>query len=229
MDVAYIIELFPVFLQKLPFTLEIIAAGFVFGFVLAFFITLGRINKVPVIAQILDLYVSFIRCIPSILLLFLVYYGLPVFLKNIFSIDLYQVDRFYFGILSLILFNGGQMSEILRAAFLAVDEEQTHLADSLGYTYLQKLHRVIIPQGIRVALPDLKNALINVMKDSALLFTIGIIDMMGLADIYIGNNYGIRQAEIYIAVASVYWICSLLLEGIAKLVEIGLSKEGLDD
>lgn len=219
MDIAYIISLLPQFLLKLPFTLGIIAIGFVFGFLLAFIVTLGRINRIPILSNILDLYVSFIRCIPSILLLFIIYFGLPFALKSWFGINIYHLNRVYYGLFSLILFNGGQISEVLRAAFLAMDQNQILLADSLNYTYSQKLFRIMVPQAFPIAMPDLENALINVMKDSALLFTIGIVDMMGQADIFIGNNYGVHQAEIYIAVGIVYMLCSMLLSGTIRIIE----------
>lgn len=219
LDIRYTLEMLPLFLEKVPYTLGIVALCFVLGFSLAFFITLGRVNRIPAVSGLLELYVSFIRCIPSVLLLFLVYYGAPVAIEFIFSVRVDNVEKIFFGMLSIILFNGGHMSEILRAAFLSMEKEQLELADSLNYTYLQKLRHVILPQAIPVAIPDLGNALINIMKDTALFFTIGIIDMMGLAEIYIANHYGIRQAEIYLAVALVYWLCSLALTGTVRFFE----------
>lgn len=217
MDFAYTIQLIPVFLERLPFTLGAIALGFSFGFVLALLVTLGRINRIPVLSPVLDLYVSFIRCIPSVLLLFLVYYGLPFIAGLLFSVDMDSMAKIFFGVFSLILFNGGRISEILRAAFLSVPKEQSELADSLGYSRLQKLWHVVMSQAIPIAIPDLGNALIDVMKDTSLFFTIGIVDMMGTADIYVGNNYGVKQAEIYLSVACVYWLCSLILTGVIRL------------
>lgn len=219
MDFQYILRLLPAFLEKIPFTLGVIFLSFSLGFLLAFAITLGRISRIPVLPQALGVYVSFIRCIPSILLLFLVYYGLPYATDLLFSVKLGGTDKLTFGILSLALFNGGWISEILRAAILQVDKAQTELADSFGYTGAQKLFRVILPQAVAVSVPDLGNALINIMKDTALFFTIGIVDMMGLAEIRIANSYGIKQAEIYIAVGIVYWLCSILLTILIKYCE----------
>lgn len=219
MDIQYMLQLIPVFLEKLPFTLGIIAVSFAFGLALAFAVTLGRINRVPVLGRLLDVYVSFIRCVPSVLLLFLVYYGLPAATQFFFSIRIDHLDKLVFGIISIILFNGGYMSEILRAAFLAIEEEQNELADSLGYTYGQKLRYVLVPQAIPICLPDLRNALINIMKDTSLFFTIGIVDLMALADIHIANNYGLKQAEVYLSVGVVYWLCSLLLTSAVHFIE----------
>jgi L-cystine transport system permease protein len=209
----------PVFIGKIPFTLGIIFLSFSLGFLLAFLITLGRINRIPVLSQLLDGYVSFIRCIPSVLLLFLVYYGLPYIADALFHVRLEDVQKITFGVISLALFNGGWISEILRASMQTIGREQSELADSLGYSYFLKLFRVILPQALLIALPDLGNAVINIMKDTALFFTIGIVDMMGLAEIVIANHYGVKQAEIYIAVGIAYWICSVILTLIIKYFE----------
>ncbi len=72
---------------------------------------------------------------------------------------------------------------------------------------------------IGTAIPDLGSAAIDLLKDSSLLFTIGIVDTMGLASILVSNNFGIHQADIYLAVALVYWVATLLIEACVWLVK----------
>ncbi|MCI1859164.1 MAG: amino acid ABC transporter permease [Sporolactobacillus sp.] len=218
MDIVYVVHFIPLLARQLPYTLSIIVAVALCGTSLAFIITVLRIRRVRVISQFLEVYISFVRCIPSILLLFLVYYGLP-YLTSLAGNDAMVANKTFYAVLSLTLFNGGYMSEVMRPAYLSVERDQWETADSLGYNYLQKLIHIIIPQALPVALPEFGNALINIMKDTSLLFTIGIVDITGQANIYVDNNYGIRQTEIYLAAAAVYWACALFLAALIKLME----------
>lgn len=80
-----------------------------------------------------------------------------------------------------------------------------------GMTSWQKHRRIIFPQVLPIALPSLGNALIDLLKDTSLLFLIGLVDIMGQADIIIANTYGVYQLEVYIAIALIYWALSSLL------------------
>lgn len=80
-----------------------------------------------------------------------------------------------------------------------------------GMTSWQKHRRIIFPQVLLIALPSLGNALIDLLKDTSLLFLIGLVDIMGQADIIIANTYGVYQLEVYIAIALIYWALSSLL------------------
>ena len=77
-----------------------------------------------------------------------------------------------------------------------------------GMTSWQKHRRIIFPQVLPIALPSLGNALIDLLKDTSLLFLIGLVDIMGQADIIIANTYGVYQLEVYIAIALIYWALS---------------------
>lgn len=229
MDIKYCISLIPEFIKKFPYTLEMILIGFIFGTLLAVVITIVRIRKIPVLAPVLEVYVSFIRCIPSVLLLYLIYYGTPVFFQKYLNINLYNFNKLFFACISLVLFNGGHISEIFRAAYNSLDGDQIKLSKSMGYSSFETVYHVIAPQVLKIAIPDLGNAAQNIMKDSALFYTIGIIDIMGLANIFVGNNFGIRQTEIYVGVALVYWFCSILIIRLTAFFQKTFDKGELKD
>ena len=72
---------------------------------------------------------------------------------------------------------------------------------------------VIVPQALRNAIPNLTTQIIELVKDTSLAFTIGIIDMVGQVKLIIGNNYGLGMLEVYIVISIIYWIISLIIQG----------------
>jgi len=212
------LEILPQFLSVLPITLTIIVVSAVFGFLLSVLVTAIRIKKVRFLNPLMDMYISFTRSTPILLQLFLIYYGLPVLLAMI-GIHINDLNAITASIISLIIYNGAYMSEVLRPAYLAVDRGQHEAADSLGFSPFKKLTRIIIPQVAPIALPGLGNAIIYLIHDTSLVFAIGVVDIMGLANIIISNNYGLNQIEVYLTIAIIYWVISMLSEQLIKYLE----------
>jgi L-cystine transport system permease protein len=223
MDFGFILEIFPSLISALPITIFIIIISGILGFLLAVIVTALRLKRIPVLHQLLEAYVSFMRSTPGIIHIFLVYYGLPVLLQVI-NIDVTNISRVVFSVVALVLYNGAFVSEILRPSYLAVSRDQFDAAKSTGMTKWQAHIRIIFPQVLPVALPSLGNALIDLLKDTSLLFLIGLIDIMGQAEIIIANTYGVYQTEVYFAVAIIYWMLSILLTGALSMIESKTSK-----
>ncbi|XJS10870.1 amino acid ABC transporter permease [Aerococcaceae bacterium WGS1372] len=210
MDISFIIEILPTLIKTLPLTLYIFVVAGILGFLLAIVVAFIRIRQIPVISQIFAIYASFMRSTPGIIHIFIVYYGLPVLLAN-FGININSISRLTFSVVALVLYNGAFVSEILRPSYLSVSLEQHEAAISVGMTSWQRHRRIIFPQVIPIALPALSNALIDLLKDTSLLFLIGLVDIMGQANIIITNTYGIYQLEVYVAIALIYWALSSIL------------------
>lgn len=218
MDFGFILEIFPTLVRALPITIFIIIISGILGFLLAVIVTALRLKRIPVLHQILEAYVSFMRSTPGIIHIFLIYYGLPVLLQAI-NINVTDISRVVFSVVALVLYNGAFVSEILRPSYLAVANEQFDASKSIGMTKWQAHKRIIFPQVLPIALPSLSNALIDLLKDTSLLFLIGLVDIMGQAEIIIANTYGVYQLEVYFAVAVIYWILSVLLTSSLGVVE----------
>lgn len=218
MDFGFILEIFPTLVRALPITIFIIIISGILGFLLAVIVTALRLKRIPVLHQILEAYVSFMRSTPGIIHIFLIYYGLPVLLQAI-NINVTDISRVVFSVVALVLYNGAFVSEILRPSYLAVANEQFEASKSIGMTKWQAHKRIIFPQVLPIALPSLSNALIDLLKDTSLLFLIGLVDIMGQAEIIIANTYGVYQLEVYFAVAVIYWILSVLLTSSLGVVE----------
>ena len=216
-------EFIPQLLPFLSVTLAIMLAtvffGGILGFILAFCKLKGRVS-----AKIAQAYIYIIRCIPSIVMLFMVYYGLPKFLL-VFNIDINNYDRAFFVILTFSLLFSASMAEVFRTAYIAIDKGQTEAALSIGLTPLQAFIRIVFPQALVVALPNFTNALINLMKEGALAYTIGLIDLMGKGDLIIYNNQGAYNLETYIALSLIYWAMTIIIEKTFMHLEMRLSRQ----
>src|SRR5699024_1569244 len=126
-------------------------------------------------------YITMMRCTPSIVLLFLVYYGIPAFFEGIFSLDLQDVHTGIFVVITFSLQFAAMMAEVIRSAIEAVDPGQYEAGVSVGLTSAQTYRRIVFPQAFIVAIPNFGNGLISVLQEGALAYTIGFIDIVGKA------------------------------------------------
>ncbi len=215
---------FPELLRCIPVTLGIGILSFIIGLFIGLLVAIVRIYKVPVLQNICKFYVSFVRGTPLVVQLFIANYGvarviywLQMNVAAFANFDATLVKPEYYGLLAFSLNLGGYLSETIRAAIEAVDVGQFEAAKSIGMTGKQMMTHIIIPQAARVALPNLNNTMINTIKDTSLLFTIGIIDLMGRAKIYGARTLFIFEG--YIAVSAIYWVISFVLEKVFSSME----------
>jgi L-cystine transport system permease protein len=209
--------------DKLPLTLFMLGLSLFFSLLLGFVIALIRIQKKPVLSKVATIYLSFMRCTPLLVQLFLVYFGLPQLLL-IVHVDINSWSRITFLVIAFSLHTAAPLSEVIRSAYLSIDKGQFEAAYSIGMNYFQTLRRIILPQAFVAALPNLGNAAISLLKDTALAFTIGIIDIMGQVRLILGNNYGIGMFEIYVTISLVYWSMCIVIEITVSYLEKHLKK-----
>lgn len=220
----FILEVLPRLLAYLPVSLAVALGTIFFGTILGFFLAWAKLGKSRLLKKTADLYTWVLRCTPSIVLLFLVYYGLPAFAKSVFSVDITQWHRIFFVILTFTLFFSATMSELLRSAYLAVDRGQREAALSHGLTEFQALRRIVIPQAALSALPNFTTSLISLLKEGSLAYTIGLVDLLGQTSLIIARNYGAWAIETYFAAALIYWALTFVIEKAFVILEKHLSK-----
>lgn len=211
------LSLFGQVLQQLPLTLLIFVLSFVFALILGFVLASIRIKKIKILSTIVRVYLSFIRSTPLILQLFLAYFALPQLLL-IIQIDINHFSRLFFVILAFTLHTGAYLSEIIRAGYQSVDYSQIEAGLSVGLSYPRILKEIIIPQALRNSIPNLTTQIIELLKDTSLAFTIGIIDMMGQVKLIIGNNYGLGMLEVYVVISIIYWSITLIIQSTFALI-----------
>lgn len=197
--------------ERLPTTLTLMILSSICGLLLGFVIAIVRIRKKWISYFIATTYLSFMRCTPAIVQLFLIYYGLPQLLL-LFHINVNDWDKLIFAVITFSLHSAAFLSEVIRSSYLAVGSGQQEAAYSVGMTYFQSLRQIILPQALGLALPNLGNNLIILLKETSLAFSIGITDIMGQAQVIIGNNYGANIFEVYIIVSIMYWLLCIAIE-----------------
>ncbi len=216
-DLDYMLKSLPQIVEYLPVTLWIAFVSMLLGAIIGLATALIRIYKVPVLAPLSTLYVSYIRGTPLIVQLFLVYYGIPKFLyyfQNEYGFlqqfNVYVIPPELFALLSFSLNLGGYLSETFRSAIHSVDRGQFEAANSIGMSQTQIMLKIVLPQALTVALPNLGNTLISTVKDTSFIFMIGVVDMMGQAKIM--GARALAFFEVYVAVSLIYWLVCILIE-----------------
>lgn len=221
-DFSIVFSSIPSLLALLPVTLLITVFAMVVGLVLGFIFALIRLNKVPVLHQLIGLFISFVRGTPTIVQLYLSYNGIPLlllYLNQQFGTEynINNVPAMSFVLVTFGLSESAYNSETIRAALQSVGRGQIEAAQSLGMTSYQVLRRIVVPEALVVAIPPLGNSLISLLKGTSLAFTAGVIEMTAQAKIISGANF--RFFEVYLALALIYWVITIVIEQILKYTE----------
>ena len=216
------VQIWNSFLKIIPYagvTFGVVLGTIILGTALAILLFIQKKSEKRFVRALADGYINIIRCTPSIVLLFIVYYGIPKIALGLFDVDLNFSSKIIYVIISLALIYSATLSEIIRSAYLALGKTQYEAALSIGLTPFQAVWRIMIPQGLVYALPNLGNSLISLFKEGSLAFTIGLIDMMGSGNLIISRNYGAYSLETYLALAVIYWALTLIIEQIFLKLE----------
>lgn len=214
MDLNYIVNTFLVTLKGIPVTLIIMAVAILLSFIPALLLALGQIYKVRGVRTFSVVYLAFIRATPPILLILFFYSLFPSLLNQIFKnlgsqVDVFKFNPLYYAFIIYSLMTTGSLSEILRSAILTVDKGQLEAAQAIGLTNFQAYRRIVFPQALRSALPNLANLVINLVKGTSLVFVMTVKDITALAKIEASHSY--QYSESYLVIFVIYLIiCGLI-------------------
>ncbi|KXF92667.1 amino acid ABC transporter permease [Phaeobacter inhibens] len=217
LDLAYMLGLVPVLLSYVPLTLFMAVVAMALALVLASLLAVERVLRIPVLDQLVVLFISFFRGTPLLVQLFLFYYGLP----QVLSV-LTQINGVSAAIMGLTLHFAAYMAESIRAAILGVDRSQWEAAQSIGMTRGQMMRRIVLPQAARIAAPTLVNYFIDMIKGTSLAFTLGVTEMMGATQKEAAGSF--LYFEAFLVVAVIYWILVEALSLVQRRLEIHLNK-----
>ena len=206
-----VITFLPEILSALPLTLWVLVLTILFGSLLGLFLAWSPLSGEKSLPSFARGYVFILRCTPPIVLIFLVFYGLPRFLEWWLGIDVNGWSRSVFVILAMTLLFAASISEVFKSSYQALPKGQLEAGLSIGLTDYQTFVRILLPQAFRIALPNITTAIINLLKDIALAYTIGLVDLMGAGNLVISRNLGNYSLETYTAVAIIYWVLALIL------------------
>ena len=181
-DISYTLEAFPRLLEGAFITLQVAILGFTLSVLLATTITVARTSlNSKIFNSILAFYISFIRGTPILVQIFLVYYVLPVFGLNL--------GPFTAGIVAITLNSAAFVTEILRGGLASVPAGQFEAAKSLGISGYALWRKIILPQTFITSIPPLVNEFTMVLKATALLSLITVVELMRVSQQIYSANY----------------------------------------
>lgn len=215
LDFATIIEAFGFIVKRLPVTLFIPAVTLIIGIILGSAVAVIRLRSGRLLNVLLAVAVSFVRAVPAIVQVFILYYSLPYILAPFLSVltgstvKPFDVSPYWTAYIFFIIYQTAYQSENIRGALLSVDKGQLEAAMAAGLSTYQAYKRIILPQAFAVAVPSFFTYYLHGIKGLALLFTIKIVDIFAAADIF-AALYS-RRTEPYIADAIIYWLLCIVL------------------
>ena len=213
----------PMFLQGTLQTLLISIIGVIIGFLVGLLMTLMRMSSVKPVSWIARIYVSIVRGTPSMIQVMLVYY----FLSKTLPLPDVQVlgsglDRIIPGALALGLNSGAYTSEIFRSGIISIPAGQTEAGLSLGMSQRQTMFSIILPQALRNTLPAMGNEFITLIKESSVLFYIGVQEVTAEALGVGGTLYNFIPP--LLVAAAIYFVITQALSLLLNYMENKMSK-----
>jgi len=206
--------LIPYVLRGLDVTLKVTGVALGFGLIFGTLLAIMRVYGGKKLSNLVMLYVSVIRALPHILLLLVIYFMIA---------RIIDLSPFWAGSLSLAIISSAYQAEIIRGAILCVPPGQMMAARSIGMTRLQAIRYVIIPQAIRHVIPPWSNEAAIVIKDSSLVYVLGVPEILRQAQYYSGRN-PTKPFNAYLAVAVIYFLLTFLtnrgLDALEKHIRI---------
>lgn len=201
----------PYLLQGALVTIEIAVIGVIFGSIIGLLVGLGRISSNPLISQISRFYIWVIRGTPLLLQLFVIHFAIP----SVFSA--LTMPPFVSACIALSLNAAAYIAEIARGAIQSIDKGQMEAARSLGLSSGQAMRRVIVPQAFRRMLPPLGNEFIALIKESSLVSTIALYDLLRTGQQIISSTY--RYMEVFLLVGLIYLLLTTIMSYIVGKIE----------
>lgn len=208
------VRVLPLLEKAVVVTIGLGIGSFVLGSALGMLIALARISDARPLRWLAFAYVSVFRGTPLLIQILLIYFGLPNYGITI--------DPIPAALLALTLFSAAYLSENFRSGINAVDRGQWEAAWAMGMGYWKTLWRVILPQGLRIAIPPVGSRLIALMKDTSLASTVTVVELTRVADQLGATTF--RYMDMFIIVGTIYWVINQLLTLLQTWLEEKLSR-----
>ncbi|CCI86896.1 amino acid ABC transporter permease [Lactobacillus gigeriorum] len=205
----YVIEIMPALLSGSLMTLKIFFWTIILAFPLGILVALGEMSKFKPLRYLVEFYVWIMRGTPLLLQLIFVFYGLPL-LQIVFA-------RYQAALFAFVLNYAAYFAEIFRGGFQSIDPGQFEAAQVLRLSRFQIMRKIIIPQVLKIVLPSIGNEVINLVKDSSLVYVIGLGDLLRAGNVAMARDVTLLPlvlvAIIYLALIS---LCTLMQKRIEK-------------
>ena len=204
----------PFLWEGMKVTLLLTVLAIIGGIFLGTLIALIRLAKIPVLSWVAAAYVNFFRSLPLILVIFWLYFLVPLILGR-------PVGGFQSVLVAFVLFETAYYSEIIRAGISSVRDGQIAAGRSLGMTNFQTMRFVVLPQAFRAMTPVLLTQAIILFQDTSLVYVVGLKDFLVSAELIANRDQ--RLVEMFVFVAIVYFIICFTGSQIARILQKRLS------
>ncbi|WP_447406625.1 ABC transporter substrate-binding protein/permease [Staphylococcus aureus] len=209
-DSGFISKYGSFFLKGIKITILISLIGVALGSILGAFVALMKLSKIKIISWIASIYIEILRGTPMLVQVFIVFFGITAAL----GLD---ISALVCGTIALVINSSAYIAEIIRAGINAVDKGQMEAARSLGLNYRQTMKSVIMPQAIKNILPALGNEFVALIKESSIVSTIGVGEIMFNAQVVQGISFD--PFTPLLVAAALYFVLTFVLTRIMNMIE----------
>lgn len=209
-DSGFISKYGSFFLKGIKITILISLIGVALGSILGAFVALMKLSKIKIISWIASIYIEILRGTPMLVQVFIVFFGITAAL----GLD---ISALVCGTIALVINSSAYIAEIIRAGIKAVDKGQMEAARSLGLNYRQTMKSVIMPQAIKNILPALGNEFVTLIKESSIVSTIGVGEIMFNAQVVQGISFD--PFTPLLVAAALYFVLTFVLTRIMNMIE----------
>jgi general L-amino acid transport system permease protein len=154
-------------------SIVVAAVGIVASLPLGVLLALGRRSRLPAVRLFSVIFIEFVRGVPLITVLFMASVMLPLFVP-----DTWSPDKLLRALVGVALFSAAYMAEVVRAGLQAIPKGQYEAAMAVGLSYWQSQRLIVLPQALRITIPNIMNSTIALFKDTTLVFVVGIFDFL---------------------------------------------------
>jgi general L-amino acid transport system permease protein len=203
-------------------TIVVATVGIVVSLPLGILLAVGRRSRIPVVKFFTVSFIEFVRGVPLITVLFMASVMLPLFVP-----ERYAPEKLLRALIGVALFASAYMAEVVRGGLASVPRGQYEAAQALGLTFWRMMGLVILPQALRVTLPNIVNTLIALFKDTSLVFIVGIFDFLRTIEAArVDPNWATPNTSVtgYAFAAAVYFVCCYGMSRYARNVEARLAR-----
>lgn len=203
-------------------TIVVSAVGIVFSLPVGILLALGRQSKMPAVKLFSVMFIEFVRGVPLVTVLFMASVMLPLFVPENLS-----PDKLLRALIGIAMFASAYMAEVVRAGLAAIPKGQYEGAQAVGLGYWQMMRLIVLPQALKITIPNIVNTYIGLFKDTTLVFIVGIFDLLRTIEVSrIDPKWAAPSTSPtgYVVAAVFYLICCYGMSRYAQATEKRLAK-----
>ena len=204
------VEASPLLFSGLQTTLYVTIVSLILAMIIGILVCLVNMSSIKVLRAIAKFYIWLIRGTPMLVQGFYIYFAIPQLIQLLTGSQ-FRITVTTAALIALTLNAGAYIAEIFRGAIQSVDKGQMEASRSLGISYAASMRKIILPQAVRICLPSLVNQCIITLKDSTIMYAIGLPEIMNQAKVYVGRTFESFATYTWVAVFFLVIISVLMI------------------